>query len=156
MRPNFIEQGDAVTCAVGDATLCVRDWHKDKKTGIKVCLTFQNGTGLMATDRVTLGSQKSRSRFIDSLPEEHRGGLESVLFSLDEYLRAKITKSQTKDDKTAVTLTDDEKQESLNLQNLISPRHFRSFVQPSLHLHGIKPNYLFPLSASQWDVREVP
>src|SRR5262249_25604546 len=114
-HPSFIEQGDTITCVIGDSTLLAREWNKDK-AGVKATLTFQKGAGPIATDGVTLSSQKWGGRFINSLPECHRRRIEPALIPLEEYLRTKMGKADVKKNTAAaVTLSDDETTEALDL-----------------------------------------
>ncbi len=97
-------------------TLTARDWAKEQ-SGLRATLSLQNGDGYVIRDRVTLGSSISRNRFAQQLPEDHRQIFETVLISLEDYLRAKIARSHTEtaDNTATATLTEEEKQEALNL-----------------------------------------
>jgi hypothetical protein len=92
--PGFIEQGSDIVRAIGPLTLYAHDWIRTPD-GIKASVTLKDDEEIVAREKITLGSGRSRATVLKRCPEEHRTDLDQTLIRLEDYLKSKMAKAQT-------------------------------------------------------------
>jgi hypothetical protein len=92
--PQFALQGEEAVCTGDGFTVTARDWSQTKEDGLTAILSFRNGAADPIRDRVKLGLDSSRKKFIKQLPESYRLNFESILFALDDFLRTAEAKER--------------------------------------------------------------
>ena len=100
--PQFALQGDEAVCTGDGFTLTACNWSLGKEDGLSAILSFRNSAANPIRDRVKFGLERSRRKFIAKIPESYQANFESILFSLEEFLRTEGEKDRTEKHETQV------------------------------------------------------